>query len=149
MDTYRGLYSRLSGHNPDQDLDDELDSLLSLPNVNPNQPREWLHIDEQGKTSYTLVSAVHSPHKVPSTVICATKLSGTLLKSTLQVQANCAAERECQAACSVTLSHAVQVDKHAIVAELGIRYRDLRILDPLVSRLNHFCLLLRLLCTLP
>lgn len=26
-----------------------------------------------------------------------------------------------------------QVDKHAIVAELGIHYRDLRILDPLVS----------------
>ena len=27
----------------------------------------------------------------------------------------------------------LQVDKHAVVAELGIRYRDLRILDPLVS----------------
>ena len=26
-----------------------------------------------------------------------------------------------------------QVDKHAVVAELGIHYRDLRILDPLVS----------------
>ena len=25
------------------------------------------------------------------------------------------------------------MDKHAVVAELGIRYRDLRILDPLVS----------------
>lgn len=86
MDTYRGLYSRLSGYNPDQDLDDELDSLLSLPNVNPNQPREWLHIDEQGKTSYTLVRSMHSPHKIPSTVICATKLSVILLKSTVQVQ---------------------------------------------------------------
>ncbi|KAA6421154.1 MAG: Magnesium transporter [Trebouxia sp. A1-2] len=78
MDSARGLYSRLSGYNPDQDLDDELDSLLSLPNVNPNQPREWLHIDGHGKTSYALV------------------------------------------------------DKHAVVAELGIHYRDLRILDPLV-----------------
>ena len=83
MDTHRGMYSRLSGYNPDQALDDELDSLLSLPNVNPNQPREWLHIDEQGKTSYTLVSVLHIPHTVPSTVTFATKLSVTLLKSIL------------------------------------------------------------------
>ena len=60
MDSARGLYSRLSGYNPDQDLDDELDSLLSLPNVNPNQPREWLHIDGHGKTSYALVSGSQS-----------------------------------------------------------------------------------------
>lgn len=60
MDSARGLYSRLSGYNPDQDLDDELDSLLSLPNVNPNQPREWLHIDGHGKTSYALVSTSQS-----------------------------------------------------------------------------------------
>ena len=53
MDSARGLYSRLSGNNPDQD--EEMDSLLSLPNVNPNQPREWLHIDSQGKTKYSLV----------------------------------------------------------------------------------------------
>ena len=56
MDSARGIYSRLSGYDPDQELDHEFDSLLSLPNVNPNQPREWLHIDAQGKTSYALVS---------------------------------------------------------------------------------------------
>ncbi|KAL3135886.1 hypothetical protein ABBQ32_007442 [Trebouxia sp. C0010 RCD-2024] len=55
-----------------------MDSLLSLPKVSPNHPREWLHIDPQGRTTYALV------------------------------------------------------DKHAVVAELGIHYRDLRILDPLV-----------------
>lgn len=32
----------------------------------------------------------------------------------------------------------LQVDKHAIVAELGIHYRDLRILDPLVGLLAVF-----------
>ena len=51
----RGFYSRLSGIPSDQQLDDELESLLSLPNINPNQPREWLNVDGQGKTSYALV----------------------------------------------------------------------------------------------
>ena len=55
MDSARGLYSRLAGVNPDQDIDEGMDSLLSLPQINPNQPREWLHIDPQGKTRYALV----------------------------------------------------------------------------------------------
>ena len=55
MDSARGLYSRLAGVNPDQDIDEGMDSLLSLPQVNPNQPREWLHIDPQGRTRYALV----------------------------------------------------------------------------------------------
>ena len=59
MDSARGLYSRLSGNGPDQELDDEMDSLLSLPTVNPNQPREWLHIDAHGKTRYILVSSAN------------------------------------------------------------------------------------------
>lgn len=56
MDSARGLYSRLAGINPDQDIDEGMDSLLSLPQVNPNQPREWLHIDPQGRTRYVLVN---------------------------------------------------------------------------------------------
>ena len=54
----RGMYTRLSGINADQQLDDELESLLSLPNINPNQPREWLDVDAQGRTSYALVSFI-------------------------------------------------------------------------------------------
>lgn len=53
----RGVYTRLSGISADQQLDDELESLLALPNINPNQPREWLKVDAQGKTSYALVRA--------------------------------------------------------------------------------------------
>lgn len=50
-----GRYSRLSGLDEDQKLDEEMDSLLALPKVNPNQPREWLLIDAQGKTFHALV----------------------------------------------------------------------------------------------
>ena len=55
MEATRGMYSRLAGVSPDQDLDECMDSLLALPHVNPNQPREWLHIDPQGRTRYALV----------------------------------------------------------------------------------------------
>ena len=68
MESARGLYSRLAGVNPDQDLDEGMDSLLSLPQVNPNQPREWLHIDPQGRTRYALVTTdCCFPGVVPST----------------------------------------------------------------------------------
>ena len=50
-----GQYARLSGIEEDQKLDEEMDSLLALPKVNPNQPREWLLIDAQGRTFHTLV----------------------------------------------------------------------------------------------
>ena len=45
MESARGLYSRLAGVSPDHDLDEGMDSLLSLPKVSANHPREWLHID--------------------------------------------------------------------------------------------------------
>lgn len=50
-----GQYARLSSGEDDQKLDEEMDSLLALPKVNPNQPREWLLIDTQGKAYHTLV----------------------------------------------------------------------------------------------
>lgn len=56
MESARGLYSRLAGVGDHHDVDEGMDSLLSLPQVNPNQPREWLHIDPQGRTRYALVT---------------------------------------------------------------------------------------------
>ena len=48
-------YTRLPGLEDDAKLDEEIDSLLALPKVNMNQPREWLLIDAQGKAYHTLV----------------------------------------------------------------------------------------------
>ena len=59
MSSVRGSYARLPTL-PDFDRnaaasDNSHESLLAIPTVNPNQPREWLRINQRGHLKFVLV----------------------------------------------------------------------------------------------
>lgn len=76
-----------------------------------SQPRKWLRIDEAGKSAYIKVSLAASLPWLQFCLLCVITCSVVALRHT-----------------AVT-----QVEKHQLVGSLNIPYRDLRILDPLVS----------------